>query len=945
MRRVSQTWAAVAVVACLVGVVVADMAGARPAVAQAIVIDTTAVQFRVSDRLVGLHFVYSADRDVLYSDGALARWARRSGIATARYPGGSIVKVWNWQAPTGVFGGDNWDPAWDPADNAPPDRWMSLDEYLDFVVQSGITPIFGVNSLSGEKHGRRDDSIARAAAMVRHAKERGFSGADWYIGNEDIHQHGGIEAFAEVFALHAEAMKRQDPSIKIFWNDNAGRPERIKRFLAHDRGMADGYETHGKWPYGGDPPGLVPGTFKEWQIEHPLRDRKNHDRAAGGRVWRQAADSYRQVAREAGRPDLLIANNEYGLGKPKNVAGFDRYAKGLLLTDLLSDLLIGNWDRTAFWSNVLPGTPGNNDERGLVSTIHGNRKNPVHLGMALIAPAQGGDFLRAFTVTDSIYGYAVKKADQVLVFVLNKSDRERRIDIRLDGHRVTDPPTAKAMVDTDDGFGAYRSIPVDGTVDGDGNASRLVVPAMSFTRLTHRVGSVSGQARPGRPHTPNIVLILADDLGYGDVGAFGQTRIATPRLDQMAREGVRFTSHYAGSPVCGPSRASLMTGLHTGHLSIRGNPRWTRSGAPVDLTQADTTVAEVLRAAGYRTAIIGKWGLAERRDGGPSAMPSHQGFDEFFGYRRHVDAHYHYRDQTVLYRDDRVEELGPDAPATETARYVQDVLTDEALAFIDRSAGQQPFFLYFASALPHFPVAAPDDAKAAYRDLGWPERAMKTTGHYRHDPEGNVSYAAMVSRLDRDVGRLLDRLRERGIAKDTIVIFTSDNGHEYDRGFFDSNGPFRGGKRDLYEGGIRMPTIAWWPGTIPADSRTDHVSAFWDFMATACDVADIDACPRGDGISYLPAALGEAAAQRQHDFLYWEFNERQGPIQALRAGRWKLVRFLGKAAELYDLAADPGESTDLAQRRPDVVARLTRLLEGARTDHPEFPLTPMSRRR
>ena len=384
-----------------------------------------------------------------------------------------------------------------------------------------------------------------------------------------------------------------------------------------------------------------------------------------------------------------------------------------------------------------------------------------------------------------------------------------------------------------------------------------------------------------------------------------------------------------------------MTGLHTGHSPIRGNPRWTKSGEPVDLAETDTTVAEVLQAAGYRTAIIGKWGLAEREGGSLSAMPSRQGFDEFFGYRRHVAAHYHYAGETVLYRNDAPLD---DAHDMRNGRYVQDLLTKEALVFIDRNAGRRPFFLYFAPALPHFPVAAPEDARAPYRDLGWPRRAMNTEGHYRHDAEGNVSYAAMVSRLDRDVGRILDRLRDTGIAENTLVIFTSDNGHEYDQGFFDSNGPFRGGKRDLYEGGIRVPTIAWWPGSVPAGAATDHISAFWDFMATACDVAAVAACAPGDGISYLPAALGDQGGQKRHDFLYWEFNEREGPIQAVRSGKWKLVRFLNADPELYDLSTDPGEAVNLASRQPDVTARLTDLLQAARTDHPEFPLEPMTRR-
>ena len=458
------------------------------------------------------------------------------------------------------------------------------------------------------------------------------------------------------------------------------------------------------------------------------------------------------------------------------------------------------------------------------------------------------------------------------------------------------------------------------------------------------VSSLSGAFAGAAQLRPNVVFILADDLGYGDIGAFGQTKIRTPRLDQMAREGMRFTDHYAGSPVCGPSRASLMTGLHTGHSPIRGNPRWTRGGLPVDLTEADTTVAEVLRDAGYRTAIVGKWGLAERRGESLVAMPSRQGFDEFFGYRRHVDAHYHYRDQTVLYRNDSVEPRAGDMSGAQAGSYIQNLLAEEALAFIDRNAGRRPFFLYFAPALPHFPVAAPEDSRAPYRGLGWPERPMEIGGHYQHDAEGNVSYAAMVSRLDRDVGRILDRLRVRGIADETLVIFSSDNGHEYDRGFFDSNGLFRGGKRDLYEGGIRMPTIAWWPGSVPAGAHTAHVSAFWDFMATACELAAVVDCPPNDGISYLPAALGDENGQQRHAFLYWEFNERRGPVQALRRGRWKLVKFMNAEPELYNLSADPGETANLASEHPGLTASLMDRLRGARTEHAEFPLEPMKRR-
>ena len=456
--------------------------GAAAASGDPVTIDTAVSQFHISDRLVGLHFVYSSERDEIYADGALARWAREAGIALGRYPGGTVVQYWNWRAPSGVLVGDPWEPDWSSADAAPADEWMSLDEYLAFVKASGIAPVFGVNSLSGERFGRRGDSIERAAAMVRYVAAKGFGAADWYIGNEDIHHHGGIEAFANVFAEHVLAMKREDPEIRVFWNDNPGDPQRIRRFLAHDRGTADGFETHGKWPYGGDPPGLGPGTFDEWRREHPLRDRKNFERKTGGRVWREAADVYREIARRAGRPDLLIANNEYGLGKEGNLRGFDRYSRGLLLTDFLSELLIGNWDRTAFWSTVLPGVSEHRDGGGLLSPRQGYRKNPFHLGMALIAAAQGGAFLRSFTLDESSYGYAVKRGDTALVFVLNKSDSDRAIRVRFDG-RLEERLAATAMVETDDGFGAYRSI----ELGGDGDSGAFLAPAMSFTRADFRI--------------------------------------------------------------------------------------------------------------------------------------------------------------------------------------------------------------------------------------------------------------------------------------------------------------------------------------------------------------------------------------------------------------------------------------------------------------------------
>ena len=319
---------------------------------------------------------------------------------------------------------------------------------------------------------------------------------------------------------------------------------------------------------------------------------------------------------------------------------------------------------------------------------------------------------------------------------------------------------------------------------------------------------------------PNIIFILADDLGYGDLGYQGQRHILTPEIDRMAQEGMVLTDHYAGSTVCMPSRGTLMTGYHTGHGTIRGNPTWTVSGNAVDLAFDDVTVASELKRAGYKTAIVGKWGLSESNLDG---MPTRQGFDYFYGYRSHYDAHHHYwpslwRNETTVHID------GNDYLNTE-GQYVHDLVTEEAIKYIEDQK-DNPFFLYVAYALPHYELTVPEDSKEPYKKLGWPVEPRKKA-HYRDDPDGNIAYAGMVSRMDRDVGRILDHIKSLGLDENTLVIFTSDNGPVYEREdrFFNSNGPLRGGKRDLYEGGIRVPFVAWWPGKIKSNSVSSHPSA------------------------------------------------------------------------------------------------------------------------
>ncbi|OGV67970.1 MAG: N-acetylgalactosamine-6-sulfatase [Lentisphaerae bacterium RIFOXYA12_FULL_48_11] len=424
---------------------------------------------------------------------------------------------------------------------------------------------------------------------------------------------------------------------------------------------------------------------------------------------------------------------------------------------------------------------------------------------------------------------------------------------------------------------------------------------------------------------PNIIFVLADDLGYGDLGCYGQRRIKTPNLDRMAAEGMRFTQHYAGSTVCAPSRCVLMTGLHTGHSMIRGN-------ALVPLRSEDVTVAERLKDAGYATVLCGKWGLGEA---GSTGIPNRKGFDYFFGYLSQVHAHNYYPD--FLCRNEDVVKLKNivDHPlrngepslggvSSNKVEYSHDLIVAEALNFIEKNS-RHPFFLYLAVTTPHANNEAGKEGMEVpeyglYKDMDWP------------DPQ--KGHAAMITRMDRDIGRLFDLLKKLGIDENTMVFFASDNGPHREGGndsdFNDSNGPLRGIKRDLYEGGIRVPMIARWPGRIAAGKTSDHISAFWDFMPTACQAAGVKA-PRGiDGISYLPELLG--GRQEGHNFLYWEFHER-GSKQAVRMGPWKLIRFIANTdkVELFNLEKDPGETTDIAEKHPEIVKTIMEYLQTART--------------
>lgn len=437
-------------------------------------------------------------------------------------------------------------------------------------------------------------------------------------------------------------------------------------------------------------------------------------------------------------------------------------------------------------------------------------------------------------------------------------------------------------------------------------------------------------ATDGTRRPPNIIFVLADDLGYGDLGCYGQQRIRTPHLDAMAAEGMRFTDAYAGSTVCAPSRCTLMTGLHTGHCTVRGNNL-------VPLRPEDVTVAEVLHDAGYATGLIGKWGLGEPDTSG---LPTRQGFDYFFGYLNQGHAHNYYPD--YLWRNEVKTPLemnvqGEPGVAKERAVYSHDLFAQEALAFV-RQHRDHPFFLYLAFTIPH---ANNERGRAEGNGMETPSDTP-----YSHEdwPQPQRNHAAMITRMDRDVGRLLQELDSLGIAQNTAVFFSSDNGPHKEGGadpkFFGSSGPVRGIKRDLYDGGIRVPAIVRWPGSIAPGTVSGLPCAFWDFLPTAAELAGTNAPGALDGISIVPTLLGRAHEQQEHEFLYWEFHEG-GFKQAVRISQWKAVRPGTRApVEVYNLETDLGETHNVAAEHPEIVERANALFHSERTEsaHWQVPI-------
>jgi arylsulfatase A-like enzyme len=433
---------------------------------------------------------------------------------------------------------------------------------------------------------------------------------------------------------------------------------------------------------------------------------------------------------------------------------------------------------------------------------------------------------------------------------------------------------------------------------------------LGFALLFAAVATPAADKNPRRTNSlPNIILILADDLGYGDLGSYGQTKIQTPNLDRLAAEGMRFTDAYAGNTVCAPSRCALLTGKHSGHGRVRSNVQ-------VPLAPEDVTIAELLRAAGYHNGVFGKWALGWE---GTTGTPNKKGFEEWFGYLDQLHAHDYY--PAFLWRNEQQRPLTGNADG-QRSDYAPDWFAKAAFNFV-RINEDDPFFLYFSTTIPH-----------AHNELGTNGMQVPSLGIYTKEnwPAPEKAKAAMISRLDNFVGALMGELKARKIDQDTLILFTSDNGPHHEGGvdpaFFTSSGPLRGIKRDLYEGGIRVPLLARWPGRIWPGTTNSTPVAFWDLLPTVAELVSLEP-PKGlDGLSFAPALFGKELT-KTHPYLYWEVHEK-GYQQAIRMGQWKGVRLAAdQPLELYNLKNDLGEIHNVAQQHEDVVKQLEGYLKEA----------------
>lgn len=476
---------------------------------------------------------------------------------------------------------------------------------------------------------------------------------------------------------------------------------------------------------------------------------------------------------------------------------------------------------------------------------------------------------------------------------------------------------------------------------------RLKIWIVIFSALS-LLASCQAKVSEDVSNIPNVIFILADDLGYGDLGFLGQKWIETPNLDRLAAEGMFFSNHYSGATVCAPSRSALMTGLHTGHTPVRGNFEIKPEGQ-YPLPDSLLTLPKLFKNAGYATGAFGKWGLGFI---GTEGDPNHQGFDQFFGYNCQRIAHRYYPEY-LWDNENKVFLSGNDWSQKTT--YAPEIIHQESLKFIEANA-KNPFFMFVPSVMPHAELAVPEgDLLDFYRKkIGEEQPHVAREGSdYGNDPfnipgyQSNLypraTYAAMVTLLDSQVGEILSKLDDLGLTENTIIVFTSDNGPHKEGGndpdFFTSNGVFRGFKRDLYEGGIRVPMIVKWPGVTKSGTQSNHISAFWDFLPTFAELLEQQLPDYVDGISLLPS-LKTQEGQMQHDYLYWEFHELGGR-QAIRKRDWKAVKYGVKndpraAMELYNLKEDPSESLNVADQHPEIVQEMQQIFDNSRTVNPVF---------
>lgn len=453
---------------------------------------------------------------------------------------------------------------------------------------------------------------------------------------------------------------------------------------------------------------------------------------------------------------------------------------------------------------------------------------------------------------------------------------------------------------------------------------------------------------------PNIILIMADDLGYGELGCYGQEWIQTPNIDRIAADGIRFTQFYSGAPVCAPARCMLMTGKHSGHSYIRGNgnPKDRQGkGSPNDgyfpgqhpIPDSEVTIAEILKAKGYKTGATGKWGLGYE---GSTGAPNRQGFDLFYGYLCQVHAHNHF--PRFLWNNGEREMFPGNNRKLDGTTHSQDKFAENAIAFI-RENKDQPFFLYCPFAIPHLSIQTTPEALAKYKGK-IPESDYEHRGYLEH-PHPRAGYAAMVTQVDDHVGKIMRTVKELGLDDNTIIMFTSDNGPTFQRlggadsDFFNSSGQLRGRKGSVHDGGIRVPLVARWPGRIKEGTVTGHLSAFWDFLPTFAELADAETPAGLDGLSMVPTLTGQGT-QQQHESLYWEFPSYGGQ-QAMRYGKWKAVRKRlfkteGKM-ELYDMSVDIGENYDVADGHKELVQKLTAMMSASRTPSKLFPFAKLDK--